>query len=60
MDQVTKHELIAILNLYEMTINEMNSELRATQEAIDAAKVRQAQAAEHLRKVRVKIAEAQQ
>lgn len=59
MDQVLKHELIAILNLYEMTINEVNSELRAMQEAIDAARVRQAKATEHLRSVRAKIAEAQ-
>ena len=59
MTPEVKHELIAILNLYEMTINEVNSELRAMQEAIDATKVRQAKVAEHLRKVRAKIAEAQ-
>ena len=59
MDQTLKHELIAILNLYEMTINEVNAELRSMQEAIDATKVRQAKAAEHLKKVRAKIAEAQ-
>ena len=59
MTPEVKHELIAILNLYEMTFNEVNSELRAMQEAIDTTKVRQAKAAEYLRKVRAKIAEAQ-
>lgn len=57
MEQIVKHELIAILNLYEMTINEVNSELRAMQAAIDETKVRQAKAAEHLKMVRSRIAE---